>query len=108
MCGIFGIVGSKIDDAHLKKATDLLAHRGPNDSGFFIEDGVGLSHRWLSIIDLEVGHQPMYKGEISLLLVFYREINIPRVVCAARFKNLNRFKTRSKTEVIRNTYKDMC
>ena len=106
MCGIFGIVGSKIDEAHLKKATDLMAHRGPNDSGFFIEDGVGLGHRRLSIIDLEDGHQPMYNEDGSLCIVFNGEIyNFPELHDQLVSKS-HRFKTRSDTETILHAYEE--
>jgi len=106
MCGIFGIVGSKIDEAHLKKATNLLAHRGPNASGFFIEDGVGLGHRRLSIIDLEGGHQPMYNEDGSLCIVFNGEIyNFPELHEQLVSKN-HRIKTRSDTETILHAYEE--
>jgi asparagine synthase (glutamine-hydrolysing) len=106
MCGIFGIVGKKIDEAHLKKATDLMAHRGPNDSGFFIEDGVGLGHRRLSIIDLEGGHQPMYNEDGALCIVFNGEIyNFPELYERLVLKK-HRFKTRSDTETILHAYEE--
>ncbi len=80
MCGIFGIVGPKIDEAHLKKATNLLAHRGPDDSGFFVDEGICLGHRRLSIIDLESGHQPMFNEDGTLCIIFNGEIyNYPEL-----------------------------
>lgn len=106
MCGIFGIVGSNIDEAYLKKATDLMAHRGPNDSGFFMGDGVGLGHRRLSIIDLGGGQQPMYNEDGSLCIVFNGEIyNFPALHNDLVAKN-HRFKTRSDTETILHAYEE--
>ena len=59
MCGIAGILDIKgqrqIDRDALTRMTDALAHRGPDGEGFFIEDGIGLGHRRLAIIDLAGG-----------------------------------------------------
>ena len=38
---------------------DVMHHRGPDGAGLFVEGGVGLGHRRLSIIDLEGGRQPL-------------------------------------------------
>lgn len=106
MCGIFGIVGHKIDEAHLKKATDLLAHRGPDASGYFVDDGVGLGHRRLSIIDLEGGYQPMFNEDESVCIVFNGEIyNFPELHDELVAKQ-HRFKTRSDTETILHAYEE--
>jgi len=79
MCGIVGFIdyNKKSDMAILKNMTDVVHHRGPDDSGyaFFSENdaSIGLGHRRLSIMDLSKhGHQPMsfqnfdivYNGEI--------------------------------------------
>ncbi|MET5013470.1 asparagine synthetase B, partial [Burkholderia pseudomallei] len=48
--------------ATLARMTDSLAHRGPDDTGLWLDHdaGVALGHRRLSIVDLaEHGHQPM-------------------------------------------------
>lgn len=77
MCGISGIINKrnssvKIED--IQKITDIIAHRGPDDTGYFFHDNIALGHRRLSIIDTSsLGHQPMeylnkywitYNGEI--------------------------------------------
>lgn len=63
MCGIAGIYNfgqRPVDRPLLQRMTELLAHRGPDDSGLFIEGAIGLGHRRLSILDLSPsGHQPM-------------------------------------------------
>jgi len=106
MCGIFGIVGARVNAGLLKRATDSLAHRGPDDSGFFIDDGVGLGHRRLSIIDLEGGHQPMYNEDGSLCIVFNGEIyNFPELHDRLVLKK-HRFQTRSDTETILHAYEE--
>lgn len=64
MCGIAGIFDLKgdasIDQELLEKMTEPLYHRGPDDAGYHVSDGVGLGFRRLSIIDLEGGNQPFY------------------------------------------------
>jgi asparagine synthase (glutamine-hydrolysing) len=106
MCGIFGIVGSNIDKARLKKSTDSMAHRGPDDSGFFTGDGVGLGFRRLSIIDLEGGQQPMYNEDGSLCIVFNGEIYNFSALHDDLVARNHRFKTRSDTETILHAYEE--
>jgi len=77
MCGIGGIIkkdAKAVSEGDLKRFTDIISHRGPDDEGFYVADNVGLGHRRLSILDLSKdGHQPMhyldkyvltYNGEI--------------------------------------------
>jgi len=79
MCGIVGFIdyNKKSEMSTLKKMTDILHHRGPDDSGYSYSNhshaNIGLGHRRLSIMDLSKhGHQPMsfqdweivYNGEI--------------------------------------------
>ena len=59
MCGIAGFNWE--DKGLVKRMTSVLAHRGPDDSGFFVDNGVSLGQRRLSILDLsEKGKQPMF------------------------------------------------
>ena len=78
MCGIVGFInfdGEPVSPILLKNATDVIAHRGPDGEGQWIEGNVGIGHRRLSIIDLSsAGKQPMtcvnqryvlsYNGEV--------------------------------------------
>lgn len=57
MWGILGIIAANIDKQLAEKATDTLSHRGMDDAVFFIDEGVGFSHRRLSNIDFERCHQ---------------------------------------------------
>jgi asparagine synthase (glutamine-hydrolysing) len=62
MCGIAGIVsltGRPVAREELHAMCDTLAHRGPDDEGFYLGTNVGLGMRRLSIIDLSTGHQPV-------------------------------------------------
>ncbi len=108
MCGIVTILyrdGQRpVDEAVLGTMTDLLGHRGPDDRGRHIDQGVGLGHRRLSVLDLAGGHQPMrgpsgrtwivYNGEVYN----YREL---RQLLAAKGV---RFRTNSDTEVLLAMY----
>ena len=106
MCGIFGIVSPGRNEAQLDLSTATLAHRGPDDVGYFIGEGVGMGHCRLSIIDLEGGRQPMFNEDESLCIVFNGEIyNFPELHDALAAKN-HRFKTRSDTEAIIHAYEE--
>jgi asparagine synthase (glutamine-hydrolysing) len=65
MCGIAGIFNyadplRPLDRGLLVRMTRLLAHRGPDDEGFYTEGGLGLGNRRLAVVDLrQTGHQPM-------------------------------------------------
>jgi asparagine synthase (glutamine-hydrolysing) len=83
---------------------DVLAHRGPDESGEFVDDFVGLGHRRLSIVDLLTGQQPLHSADDSVVVVFNGEIyNHP-----ALRKDLERrgfrYRTNSDTESIVNAY----
>ena len=53
---------------------DVIRHRGPDDEGVWVDDGVALGMRRLSIIDLSTGHQPMHNEDGSVWIVFNGEI----------------------------------
>ena len=63
-----------VAEAEIGRMCDAIAHRGPDDWGTFVEGGVGLGMRRLSIIDLAGGHQPMANEDGSVLVVFNGEI----------------------------------
>ena len=54
--------------------TDSIAHRGPDDEGYFFSGPLGLGFRRLSIIDLAGGHQPMFDAEQTVCIIFNGEI----------------------------------
>ena len=77
MCGIVGFASKKADydkQAVLKEMMDRIAHRGPDGEGSYLDDGVALGHRRLSIIDLSGGSQPMQDVDGELCIVFNGEI----------------------------------
>jgi len=78
VCGITGLIhlnGAPVSPPLLKKMTDAIIHRGPDDEGQWIERNVGLGHRRLSIIDLSpAGHQPMISTNHRYVLSYNGEI----------------------------------
>lgn len=79
MCGINGIISfAPESESHhdtVERMNRALAHRGPDDSGIFTADRIGLGHRRLSIIDLSMaGHQPMVSPDGRFVLVYNGEI----------------------------------
>ncbi len=111
MCGIAGKVHTDrarpVEGSLLRRMTAALAHRGPDDEQFYVENGVGLGIRRLAIIDLQGGRQPMTNEAKSLWVVFNGEIyNFPelrkRLLAAGHVLS-----TRSDTEVILHLYEDL-
>ena len=79
MCGINGIAlssrsGLSLDRKVVERMRDVIAHRGPDDVGIFIDGNVGLGHRRLSIVDVASGHQPMTNEDNSLQITYNGEI----------------------------------
>ncbi len=77
MCGICGMLqlnGTPVDQGLLRRLTTVLSHRGPDDEGFFVDHGLGLGFRRLSIIDLTGGRQPMSNEDQTVTVVFNGEI----------------------------------
>ncbi len=126
MCGIAGIIhsdGRPVDCQVLKRMTDTLVHRGPDDEGYYINrddlggmgakwqygpgnGNVGLGHRRLSIIDLASGHQPMANADETIWIVFNGEIyNFPALRKELSQKGY-RFQTRCDTETIIYAYEE--
>src|SRR5580658_4757875 len=77
MCGIAGIVsieGKPVLEQELREMCAAIAHRGPDDDGFYCDGEVGLGMRRLSIIDLHSGRQPVRNEDGSVWVVFNGEI----------------------------------
>ena len=78
MCGIAGRfnfdASHPVDRAQLVAMTDAVAHRGPDAGGYYLDGGIGLGHRRLSIIDLATGDQPLGNEDGSIQVIFNGEI----------------------------------
>jgi len=105
MCGICGYLGEGNPDL-LSKMNELLVHRGPDDSGSFTDDGIGLAMRRLSIIDRVGGHQPISNEDGSIICIFNGEIYNFRELRQECEETGHRFSTDSDTEVIVHLYED--
>ncbi|MCW9015734.1 MAG: asparagine synthase (glutamine-hydrolyzing), partial [Kangiellaceae bacterium] len=112
MCGIAGIVSSKLDSSskigsnRLRQMAEQLLHRGPDESGILTRPNIGLAHRRLSIIDLTSGQQPMISADKSICLVFNGEIFNFIELREALVKKGHRFTTTSDTEVVLHMYQE--
>src|SRR5262245_39185048 len=77
MCGFaawFDPEGGRPERAWLEAAAEAMTHRGPDDAGFFLEDGVGLAFRRLSIVDVATGAQPLANEDGSIHIVYNGEV----------------------------------
>ena len=85
---------------------DSIAHRGPDDEGYFISGPIGLGFRRLSIIDLAGGHQPMADAEETVWVIFNGEIYNFKELRAELEARGHHFRTNCDTEVIVHGYKE--
>ena len=107
MCGIAGIVradGAPVDRDLLQRMNEAIRHRGPDEDGFYFNDGVGLAMRRLAIIDLKSGQQPIHNRDRTKWLIFNGEIYNYREVRAQLEKLGHQFYTDSDTEVVVAAY----
>lgn len=114
MCGIFGWVlpgKHRQDRATLIQLTDLLSHRGPDGSGYWLGDTadehhqIGFGHRRLSIIDVTTGTQPMWSADGSIVIIFNGEIYNYVELREELVAFGHRFRTSSDTEVLIEAYR---
>ncbi|PPJ63022.1 asparagine synthase (glutamine-hydrolyzing) [Cuspidothrix issatschenkoi] len=110
MCGITGIWNQNLQPINrdiLKSFTDIISHRGPDDSGFYFADdvGLGLGHRRLAILDLSpAGHQPMPSRDGKIWLVFNGEIYNYLELAAELTNHGFSFQSHCDTEIIIAAY----
>jgi asparagine synthase (glutamine-hydrolysing) len=104
MCGIFGIVSQEInaqDDIRLRESARLINHRGPDNTGIFTDEGIGLVHTRLSLLDLSSkGNQPFWDKTERYCLVYNGEIyNFKELRSTLEMKGIH-FTTATDTEVL--------
>ena len=115
MCGIAGGSwtgqGEPLDESTLRRMTDALIHRGPDDFGNFFSSndgqlagGAALGFRRLSIIDLSGGHQPMSNEDGSVWIAFNGEVYNYRELKPKLERMGHQFRTASDTECIVHAY----
>src|SRR5213594_3300711 len=107
MCGIAGLLslGDKpVFEDEIQSMCDAMVHRGPDDSGYYVRDGIALGMRRLSIIDLSTGHQPVHNEDRSVWVVFNGEIYNFKSLRADLERHGHTFYTGTDTEVIVHLY----
>ena len=110
MCGIGGIIGKNqnvpyINEVLINKMSSLLAHRGPDSKGIYINQSkrLGFIHRRLSVIDLsERANQPMIDSNGNIIVYNGEIYNFREIKSQLGLKNL---KSNSDTEIILESYK---
>jgi len=109
MCGIAGLYANlPLDrlDQEIRRMTDSLSHRGPDDVGYHLDRRIALGHRRLSIIDLTGGHQPIFNEDRTRCIVFNGEIFNYRELRTELQAKGHHFSTQSDTETILHAYEE--
>lgn len=106
MCGICGFTGVQ-DLAVLKRMTDAIFHRGPDEEGFYSDGKINLGIRRLSIIDVDTGHQPIHNEDKTIWTVLNGEVYNFQELRKELEERGHRFYTdHSDTEVIPHLYEE--
>jgi asparagine synthase (glutamine-hydrolysing) len=110
VCGICGKLNfdqqRSIAPTVLKGMADAIAHRGPDDEGYYVSGPVGFGFRRLSIIDLNTGHQPISNEDGSVWIVFNGEIYNYQALRQQLQGKGHVFRTQTDTEVIVHLYEE--
>jgi len=110
MCGVAGIFNissrDKIEESKIQSMVNQLHHRGPDGTGIYLDDHIGLGHARLSIIDLEGGQQPIHNEDSSVWVVFNGEIFNYVELREYLEGRGHSFYTHSDTEVIVHLYEE--
>lgn len=110
MCGICGMFdmsgGKRIDKSILENMTGKLLHRGPDASGYYVNDNIALGFARLSIIDLETGMQPIFNEDETMLVLCNGEIYNYRELRKELVEKGHKFRTNCDVEVIVHLYEE--
>jgi asparagine synthase (glutamine-hydrolysing) len=106
VCGICGYAGFDGDEQLLTRMTDAIEHRGPDDSGFFLDHRLGLGMHRLSIIDVAGGSQPILNEDKTAVIVFNGEIYNYENLARELKRKGHRFRSNSDTEVVLHLYEE--
>src|SRR5437868_1083930 len=110
MCGIAGFIDRERsrDSAEqlIESMCKVIRHRGPDDQGVWVGDGVALGMSRLSIIDLSGGHQPIFNEDQNILIVFNGEIYNYLELQKELQERGHHFTTNSDTEAIVHAYEE--
>jgi len=110
MCGICGIIYKDperpVDKQVLMNMSSKIAHRGPDEEGYFIQKNIGMAIRRLSIIDIEGGRQPIYNEDTSVVTVYNGEIYNYLEIKKKLEARGHKFRTNSDTEILVHLYEE--
>ena len=107
MCGICGFTGRlATSEEILKKMQNKIIHRGPDSGGQYIDNGMSMGFRRLSIIDLEGGHQPIYNETGDMIITFNGEIYNHHALREDLIQKGHLFTTDADTEVLLHGYEE--
>jgi asparagine synthase (glutamine-hydrolysing) len=113
VCGIVGIVrfdanGGRVRPEEISAMTRSIEHRGPDDEGQLVEDGVGIGMRRLAIVDLSpTGHQPLFNETGTVAVVFNGEIYNHRDLRSHLEVSGHVFRGTSDTEALVHGYEEL-
>lgn len=107
MCGFSGFAGKNCNKEDvLKRMTDKIAHRGPDQEGMFLSEQAALGFRRLSIIDLKNGSQPMYNEDKKIVITFNGEIYNHLEIREELIKKGHIFQNNADTECLIHGYEE--
>jgi asparagine synthase (glutamine-hydrolysing) len=110
MCGIAGFVATDQlpPDGRERsiRMRDVIAHRGPDDAGLYLDDRAALAHRRLSIVDLAGGQQPLSNEDGTMWIAFNGEIYNHAALRRTLEAVGHRYRTQSDTETIVHAYEE--
>jgi asparagine synthase (glutamine-hydrolysing) len=107
MCGIVGFAGACPDRENVLSAmTQAIAHRGPDSGNCYLDDGIALGIRRLSIIDLETGSQPILNEDRTKVLIYNGEVYNYRALRADLVARGHQFTTQTDSEVLVHGYEE--
>ena len=105
MCGIAGFNWE--DEKKIKFLTSLLEHRGPEQEGFHVQNGISIGHKRLRIIDLSAkGKQPIYNEDGTICITYNGEIYNFKDIRDTLEQKGHKFKSRTDTEVLVHGYEE--
>lgn len=108
MCGIAGLhdPSSPPEETTLNQMNNCLVHRGPDESGIYIDEPVGFAHRRLSIVGLDSGRQPIFNEDDSIAIIFNGEIYNYKSLRGRLQSRGHEFSTDTDTEVLVHLYEE--
>lgn len=109
MCGIVAFVDNEKPqqkEVQIQKMMNRIIHRGPDDSGMFVDEQAALGFRRLSFIDVKSGNQPIFNEDDSKAVIFNGEIYNFKPLREELIKAGHTFSTHTDTEVILHGYEE--